>query len=95
MKLARGDARDIDGVRRLHEASNLDLETLVTRYREMLPGHIGRPMTLKAQLPRSDRALVPVSNRRSDSTANCLPRAPEKSYRADVSFDERLQSYHG
>lgn len=47
MKLARGDARDIDGIQRLHQVAPLSLETLVARYREMLPGFIGRPMELK------------------------------------------------
>jgi hypothetical protein len=34
MKLARGEAHDLDAVEDIHRASPLDLETLVSRYRE-------------------------------------------------------------
>ncbi|MBK7862502.1 MAG: hypothetical protein IPJ65_28625 [Archangiaceae bacterium] len=41
MKVARGEAHDLDAIEDIHRAVSLDLETLVARYRETVPQVVG------------------------------------------------------
>jgi hypothetical protein len=47
MKVARGEAHDLEAIEEIHRISPLSLETLVSRYEESRPQFIGHPGNLK------------------------------------------------
>ena len=47
MKVARGEAHDLEAIEEIHRISPLSLATLVSRYEESRPQFIGHPANLK------------------------------------------------
>jgi hypothetical protein len=51
MKVARGEAHDLEAIEEIHRISPLSLVTLISRYEESGPQFIGHPANLKLSFP--------------------------------------------